>query len=658
MSDFRFLLPTGLIALVSLPLVVLFHMRSPTPRSVPVPALRFWQVAAPRPTDEPRFRRPPLSRSLILHLLTALALSLALAKPAGDIFAGTLGSSDAPRHLVILLDGSTSMLATDTPSGNTRFDEAQKSAESEINRLGAGDAATVLVMGAQTRSRSASDTGALKQLASFVSNLNAPGGHADLTGALLLASDLRVPGMTNDVLLLSDGALTADPDAIRALGASIEEQRFGDPATGNVAIIGANLRNDPANPSAQQMTAQLVNNSGEDRTVTVEFAADSVRVSSQDYTIAANNRQNLLFPLPSGTKLASMTITTQDALRLDNTAIVPAGDAEASGLSVLIFSDQPDALSRAFGALPGARLTLETSDAATEGMGTAGYDLVVYDQVTPSVAPISPALFIAPPDSSYFRSPAMLADSAISQADASDPAMANVDLTGVVFGVTPRYELPPGFAAIVSAADGPLIARGVLSAGQLPAALIASPLETSNLSERIAFPILIANLAQLLAPAPAQSIYSLGDSVTPQPHAGTATIRITSPIGAETDIRAPQGATDATQLGQTVFTDSRITGRYIVDEIDADGGEVSSRIFTVNAGDAIEANLRANPNLAPLLETATNSDVTTTGDTPLNDLWPLLAGLALALLTIEWLTAARGVKRTAPAPASQRSAAS
>jgi hypothetical protein len=651
MSDFRFLLPAGLIALISLPLVVLFHMRSPTPRSVPVPALRFWQVAAPRPTDEPRFRRPPLTLSLVLHLLTALVLSLALAKPAGDVFAGALGDSGAPRHLVILLDGSTSMLATDTSSGDSRFDDAKASAVSEINGLHAGDAATVLVMGAQTRSRSASDTGALKQLASFVRDLEAPGGRSDLTGALLLASDLRVPGMANEVLLLSDGALTADPGAVQALGATIEERRFGDPATGNVAIVGAGLRNDPANPAAQQMTAQLVNDSDEDRTVTVEFAADSVRVASQEYTVAANDRQSLLFPVPAGAKLASMTITTEDALRIDNTAIVPVGDAGAGGLSVLIFSDQPDVLSRAFGALPGARLTLETSDAATEGMGTGGYDLVVYDQVTPSVAPISPALFVAPPDSDYFRSPAMLADSAIAQIDASDPAMANVDLTGVTFGVTPQYELPPGFTAIVSAADGPLIARGVLSNGQLPAALIASPLETSNLGERIAFPIMIANLAQLLAPAPAQSVYTLGDSVTIQPHAGTATITVTNPIGTKTNVQAPQSGADGTLLGQTVFTDSRFTGRYIVDEVDSDGGEVSSRIFTVNAGDETEANLRANPDLAGLLASATSAEVATSADSRLNDLWPLLAVLALALLTIEWLTSARGARRSAPASA-------
>jgi hypothetical protein len=250
----------------------------------------------------------------------------------------------------------------------------------------------------------------------------------------------------------------------------------------------------------------------------------------------------------------------------------------------------------------------------------------------------------------------MLADSAIAQVDASDPVLASVDLTGVTFGVTPQYELPPGLTAVVAAADGPLIAYGTLSESQLPTALIASPLETSNLSERIAFPILIANLAQALAPAPAQSLYALGDSVTLQPHAGTVTMRITNPIGTKTELPAPAVSADGTQLGQAVFTDTRFTGRYIVDEVDAEDGAVSSRMFAVNAGDELEANLRANPNLAGLLASATSADVTTSAESRLNDLWPLLAGLALALLTIEWLASARGVKRTTPTAA--RSAAS
>lgn len=653
MSDFRFLLPAGLIALISLPLVVLFHMRSPTPRAVPIPALRFWQMAAPRPTDEPRFRRPPLTRSLVLHLLTALALSLALGGPASSAFAGALGDSGEPTHLVILLDGSTSMLATDTGSRDTRFDEAKKTAISRINRLSGGDAATVLVMGAQTRSRSAGDAGGLRQLANFVRDLDAPQGRADLTGALLLAADLRVPGMRNQILLLSDGALTVDPGAVQNLGVAIDEQWFGNAQTGNVAIVGAALRNDPTNPALQQMTAELVSQSENEETVTVQFSADNIRVSANDYTLAPNSRQDLLFSLPSGTKLASITITTADAQQIDNSAIVPAGDAGASGLNVLIFSDHPDALARAFGALPGARITLKTTDAATEGMGTGGYDLVVYDQIAPITAPISPALFIAPPDSSYFRSPAMLADAAIANSDASDPALASVELTGVSFGVTPRYELPEGFQAIVSATDGPLLARGILAANQLPAALIATPLQNSNLTERIAFPILIANLTQLLAPAPAQSVYLAGDPVPIQPHAGSTVVRITTPSKREVQLDVPAGDPGTASL---VFTDAEATGAYLVKEVDGDGGVVSSRVFTVNAGDEVEANLRANPQLADLLATASSSDAATRGRDTLNNLWPVLALLALVLLTIESFAAAR--ERVKPAAVKPAGAAS
>jgi Ca-activated chloride channel family protein len=93
MSGLALLLPAGLIALISVPLVVLFHMRSPTPKAIPVPAIRFWQVAAPKPTDEPRFQRPPISASMLLHIAAALLLSLALARPVSSLALGVISSS-------------------------------------------------------------------------------------------------------------------------------------------------------------------------------------------------------------------------------------------------------------------------------------------------------------------------------------------------------------------------------------------------------------------------------------------------------------------------------------------------------------------------------------------------------------------------------------
>ena len=75
------LLPLGLAALVALPIVVLLHMRHTTPTVRPVPTLRFWLAAEPERTEQMRFRRPPLSLLLLLHLLIAGLLALALARP-------------------------------------------------------------------------------------------------------------------------------------------------------------------------------------------------------------------------------------------------------------------------------------------------------------------------------------------------------------------------------------------------------------------------------------------------------------------------------------------------------------------------------------------------------------------------------------------------
>src|SRR3954452_24891298 len=107
------LTPLGLAALVAVPLIVLLHMRHVTPPRRPVPSLRFWEAANPRPAEERRLRRPPLSLPLLLQLAAAALLAFALARPAtaAQLAALAPGLHAEPRHLIILLDGSTSMSA-------------------------------------------------------------------------------------------------------------------------------------------------------------------------------------------------------------------------------------------------------------------------------------------------------------------------------------------------------------------------------------------------------------------------------------------------------------------------------------------------------------------------------------------------------------------
>ncbi|HEU5432943.1 MAG TPA: VWA domain-containing protein, partial [Thermomicrobiales bacterium] len=207
-----FLVPLGLLALFSLPIIVVLHMRNVTPQPRPIPSLRFWLAAEPRTTEETRLRRPPITLLLILQLLIAAALALALARPVTSQAMAALGLDlrSEPRHLILLIDGSTSMSAIDTPDGRSRFEAARAEALRELDDLREGDVATVLLLGTRTLSFSATDSASLRALRDRIASVAPPGGRADLDAALALAHYLLLPGLDDRVSVITDGAVAAD----------------------------------------------------------------------------------------------------------------------------------------------------------------------------------------------------------------------------------------------------------------------------------------------------------------------------------------------------------------------------------------------------------------------------------------------------------------
>ena len=639
MSGLALLLPAGLIALISVPLVVLFHMRSPTPKAIPVPAIRFWQVAAPKPTDEPRFQRPPISASMLLHIAAALLLSLALARPVSSLALGVISSSSQPRHLIVMLDGSTSMLATD--GGETRFDAARKQALDRLGSLHAGDAVTVLLLGQRVTTFSASDTGSLQALEDRLSSIDPPGGITDLTSAMLLAQDLRVPGMENRIVLLSDGALEVDPTAVSDAEMPIDYVPVGNPIDGNLAIFDISTRANPANSAQQQISGRLANFSDKAVTVPAQFWADGFMISGQNVELSANSSKLLSFDAPPDAMEAEIRVVATDAQPIDDRASIALGAGDTLSLSVLIFSDRPEMLRRVFSAIPGAQVMVQTIDGVAQGVGVGGYDLVVYDQVAPSKAPIAPSLFIQPPDSTLFPSPDMLTDPAPVTMVLTDSLLNGVDFNGVTFGATPNYQLPAGFTAIVSAADGPLLAYGTLPGSESPTVLLAGNLDGSNLSQRITFPILMANIAEKLSPSPAPVTLSLGEPLTISPRAGSTSVTITNPAGEATTIPVPDAAGLPQGARQVAYGQTNSVGAYRMREADAQDQTLVTGMIMVNAGNSTESNLRANPDLGSLLSQASGVAESTAKHDLESDLWPLLALVALGLLIIDWLMSLR-----------------
>jgi hypothetical protein len=197
-----------------------------------------------------------------------------------------------------------------------------------------------------------------------------------------------------------------------------------------------------------------------------------------------------------------------------------------------------------------------------------------------------------------------------------------------------------------------LVLRGTLHGR--PSVVLAFDVAASNIGRKIAFPLLITNIAEQLVPSPLPHSVPLGDPLVYRPSAEAVAVAITAPDGETVQLPLPELDPTATgqpsgELRQVSFTDTGQPGEYRLVELAADGSELGGGRFVVNAGHAAESDLRPNEELAGILATARATDqIGGVGD--LFDLWPLFAAAALALLTLEWII---GVvprrRRTAPA---------
>lgn len=642
MSGLTLLAPVGLFGLLGIPLVILFHMRNTTPRTQSTPTLRFWRQAQEVQSETVRFRRPPLTLLLLLHLALVAVLAVSLARPAASEALAGLGGRTTPTHVILLLDGSTSMAAGVDPlgpAGRTRFDLARSAALDELDGLREGDVATVLILGTRTTTLEATDSAGIQALRERLRGLPLPGGRTDLNAALRLCQDLLLPGMTDQIVLVSDGADSADPALVARIGAPIRLRAItGDVPPHNVAITDLVTRGSADRPGQQQLYVRVVNFGDEVVTVPVAIEADGLPVTGRDLIIDPDGgAAELVEDVPAGTVQASVSIDTADAFRADDTASVLLGQEGAAGLRILLVSDAATALQRALSVLPGAQVTTRTLPDLTAGGLPGPTDLIVFEGATPSGSfPPVPALVVNPL-AGALQATGAIADPKPIRIRAQDPLLRGVDLAGVVFGQIPALELVPGDTEVVGADGGPLIYRGRTPGSEQSMVVMTFDLAQSNLPQRVAFPILIANAVGELAPSALPPSSPLGDPLTYAPRAGASTVRVTSPSGQATDLLVPPvSATNPEALRTVTFADTGLPGEYAVAELDGTGGELSVSRLIINAGHPQESDLRPNATLPDTLAGATATG-DAGGGTSRDDLWPLLVLIAIALLSVEWL---------------------
>ncbi|CAN5573063.1 BatA and WFA domain-containing protein [soil metagenome] len=662
MSGLVLLAPLGLLALVAVPLIVLFHMRHFTPVERPVPTLRFWVEASPERADDSRLRLPPLSLLLILQVVAAALIGLALARPAVTDALSGLSQRTEPVHLVILLDGSTSMSAVDTRAGQSRFEEARSLAVDQLLGLREGDIATLMILGTQVQTFQSTEAGMTRDVAARLRMVPMPGGIADLNSALRLVANLNVPGIDERILVISDGALSADPSVVETIPASISYVAVGEPVSPNLAIVDVVARDSPDNPARSDLLIHVANFSEIRQSTTVLVVSDGFEVARQDIVIEANGATYLdVTTLPEGASEVVVEVRSNDPFFADNQAMIRIERERSFGQRVLLVSDAFSHLQRAFKALPGTSVvTISSAEHLRAEIPPGPYDLVVFEGTTPTAggAHNLPTLFANPPRDGLLTTSGMITVPVVDRVKAEDAILRGVDLTGVTFRETPVHVLDAGSEEIAGSQEGPLIYRGTAPGTEQPMIVMAFDLNQSNLPNRIAFPILIANIVSELTPNTLPPVVSLGDSVGFMPSGSTRLVTVTNPreevveLPVASSADEDQGIVAANARSREVtFGETGEPGTYWLSEFNESGQQTATGAFVVNAGHLRESDLRANGELPGILAGASVNGSSAQSFELLSDLWPALVALALAVLCIEWIVLAfgrRSAKRTVP----------
>ena len=620
---------TAGLAIAGAALLTGLYLLKPRRRRVVVAFAPLWLPAAGERRSERWARRLRRWLSLALQALVFGLLLTGAADPRP-------GAPDgAGRTLVVLVDRSASMSATDEPG--SRLAAARERARALVAGLGRGDRALVASFAADVAAESGfeSDPQRLARAVDAVTASEEPG---DLGRALAFAAAVLRGQPHPTVVLVSDGRFSDDARAhVRwddtvaggdtaptLAGLDVRWARVGRRAR-NVAILSFAARRLPGDPSSVEAAVTLRSFGDAPASVTLEISAGDTGapVDRVRLTLAPGETRRHVLPdvAAPGARLVARLLERDD-LALDDRAyaVVPGLDR----LRVLRVG-APNLY------LDGALLSLGESvavhgvrpEAAEAGRARWGaYDVVIFDGVAPAPAPAAGHfLYLAPRGpGSPFPGHGAVRDPVFSDARKGHPVLRQLDLADVNIAEAERLSLAPGDVAVASSFGAPLVAARERAGLRVLA--LAFDVRRSDLPMRAAFPLLVANALGWLAGTDAREL---------APAVVGRTARVPAPRGAlRVEVRDPAGARSSWPVtGDIVELPIRRAGFTRVGDL----------VLAANASDAVESDTAPVPELVLGGRTLAPPDEPRGGARRPLATWALLA--AVFLLLGEWVTTHR-----------------
>lgn len=611
-----FLAPAAMGFLAILPGIVALYFLKLKRREKEISSTWLWRPVLLDRQANSLWQKLRASLLLLIQLLAALALILAAARPYAMVKAATAGNT------VVLLDATGAMQAADLQPN--RFEAARAEVRKLIGQMPAGGKMSLLLL---TRSpqiivAGSSDRDGLRR---GLDGARVTAGDGDLGQAMALAYSLLRGEGDGEIIIVGSGRyrgmgeIPPSPVPVRFIPISSAE-------AANLAVSAFATRLIDGSPMA---FAQISNFGPSAGGATAEFWADGQLVAVERQPIEPGESRAFAWTVPPDARELEVRLPVPDGLGLDNQAWALPGGQQKS--RILLVSAGNPFLLKALSLVPGADVTVRAPAGAATGTGTVEaatdepFDLYVYDRTAPPEGPApGRMLLIDPPGATGERFVGKITPRT------GDPLLAFVDTAEVHVNLAHRHSLP---------ADARILWTGETDQGEMPLlwtegndrAVFGFALQQSDLPLRIAFPILIQNLAAwLLPPAPVDSpAVQPGESVALRPW----------PTATSLSVRLPGGESQSWQVAPGMnppYLETTLPGLYQVNQ-EVAGGSRESR-FAVNLFSSLVSDLSPVPELkVPVLPEAQPVQTRV----PM-DFWRWVVWAALALIGLEWWVQSRG----------------
>jgi hypothetical protein len=622
-------------------------------RTVPVPFSKLWEKILRDKEATSLFSRLKRLLSLLVQLALLALLALALGDPRAEKLL-----NDKGRNLVVLVDASASMQATDV--GTNRLAAAKDEVKNVIRGLGGSDRMLIAQMDAAITPLGpmSGDTSELDRALDAIKPTDA---RADFPRALRFATD-SLRGLSKpEIVIVSDGRLG---DAIDSAG----KVKIGDDVTltyvpigtaaRNVGITAFSVRRYPLDKSRYEVMLEVTNTGPEQEDIELSLLGDNNLVDLTKLRLKPGERLPRFYPNLSG---ASRTLEAKIAPLPGSKDSLPADDhayallPERRRAKVLVVSPGNTYLEAALLLDEYLDVQVVSPKEYVEKIAPSGakQDVVIFDGATPAQAPRGNAIYLDPRGpGSPVKVEAELKQPGFDRIERKHPIVRWTALDDV--NISRGHKLVPevGDKVVGASEQGPILVAGQRAGFKFVA--MGFDTRDSDLPLRVAWPLLLLNSINWFTDEDAQYISSFrtGDVWRVPVVSASGQARLKTPGGGELFVPVHEGR--AVYLGERAGFYELAGADGVDTSLALANGSAPPSTSTTSTGDAAVAAVATKGAFAANLLDADESSIEPAKELVIDgkkagklsgfqigvrrEIWIYLLLAAILLTAIEWIT--------------------